>query len=74
MIGAFLQHLFRLYQQSGTTVINITPPCKMEHRLLEHLHSTPLPSIISAEVAKDCPDLRYVQQHHFEEKQRVSLK
>jgi hypothetical protein len=45
----------------------------MEHRLLEHLHSTPLPSIISAEVAKDCPDLRYVQ-HHFEEKQRVALK
>ncbi len=45
--------------QSGTTVINITPPCKMEHRLLEHLHSTPLPSIISAEVARDCPDLRY---------------
>jgi len=44
-------------QKSGTTVINITPPCKMEHRLLEHLHSTPLPSIISAEVARDCPDL-----------------
>ncbi|XP_046633600.1 long-chain-fatty-acid--CoA ligase ACSBG2-like [Daphnia pulicaria] len=44
-------------QKSGTTVINITPPCKMEHRLLEHLHSTPLPSIVSAEVARDCPDL-----------------
>lgn len=44
-------HLYRW--QSGTTVINITPPNKMEHRLLEHLHSTPLPSIISAEVADD---------------------
>lgn len=40
-------------KQSGTTVINITPPNKMEHRLLEHLHSTPLPSIINAEIAKD---------------------
>ncbi|XP_032780235.2 long-chain-fatty-acid--CoA ligase ACSBG2 [Daphnia magna] len=44
-------------QKSGTTVINITPPSKMEHRLLEHLHSTPLPSIVSADVAEDCADL-----------------
>jgi hypothetical protein len=53
--------------QSGTTVINITPPCKMEHRLLEHLHSTPLPSIVSAEVARDCPDLGYFNnnRHSF---------
>lgn len=57
---ALLKHLFRFYTpKSGTTVINITPPSKMEHRLLEHLHSTPLPSIVSADVAEDCADLGY---------------
>lgn len=40
--------------KGGTTVINITPNavghCEAQHRMLEHLHSTPLPAIISAEI------------------------
>lgn len=45
--------------QSGTTVINITPSSsKSEHRILEHLHSTPLPAVINAQVAEvDKPDV-----------------
>lgn len=38
--------------QAGTTVISITTPSdKTEHRLLEHLHSTPLPAVIDAQIA-----------------------
>ena len=37
-------------------MINITPnavghfDCEAQHRMLEHLHSTPLPAVISAEI------------------------
>jgi len=31
--------------QVGSSVINITPPSRVEHRMLEHLHSTPLPLV-----------------------------
>ena len=35
-------------------MINITPNavghCETQHRMLEHLHSTPLPAVISAEI------------------------
>lgn len=46
-------------RKSGTTVINITPnSSKSEHRILEHLHSTPLPAVINAQVAEvDKPDV-----------------
>ena len=45
-------------------MINITPNavghCEQQHRMLEHLHSTPLPAVINVEIAPTTTDMSWV--------------